>query len=173
MDNDKKLPFPVRRNTWKKDHYAVITRVKVSKWPYGEVNGIYHFNGEPKTETPETISSAGCYQWDFADFNDFQKPVYQGKQKPIRLYYKNDGFDFGRYFNKVSHTSISTIKEVFISNPGYIKWCIENVDHFCLFPEDLNELNPTDPQMRIGRKFRKINHQKYEKLTHKTSKNQK
>lgn len=164
MDNEKNLPFPVRRNTWNTSHYALITKVKVKKLPYGDVEGIYFFNGKQQNTNSEEISSAGCYQWDFAEIVGFSKPVFKGPQKNIKIYNKIDGFDFGKYFNKVSGTSKSTINEVFRENPSYIKWCIENVDHFCLLPEELDELNPNDPQVRIGGKFRKINYQKYEQL---------
>ncbi|MCK9295430.1 MAG: hypothetical protein M0P70_10130 [Desulfobulbaceae bacterium] len=59
---------------------------------------------------------------------------------------------------------MKTIEEVFKEEPSYIKWCLEKVEHFCLVPEELAQLNPEDSQKRIGGKLRKINHERFESL---------
>ncbi|MCK9295431.1 MAG: hypothetical protein M0P70_10135 [Desulfobulbaceae bacterium] len=93
--NGGQLPFAVRRNTWSDNHYAVIHEVKPGKLPYGHAFGIYFFGGKPKTEAPEQISSAGCYQWELVEGFGFKKGEYKGKKKALRVYRKDEMFDFG------------------------------------------------------------------------------
>lgn len=61
-ENDEKLPFKVIRNSWDENkHYAVIERIEIGKWPYGNAYGQYFYNGIAGKKGP--IECAGTYAW--------------------------------------------------------------------------------------------------------------
>lgn len=50
----------------------------------------------------------------------------------IKIYDIDDVFDFGRNKGK-------TIRELLMDNPGYVDWCIRNIDAFALSQNAFNE----------------------------------
>lgn len=69
LDNDKQLPFKVRRWTWHPETYFLVKEVKV-KWAYyektgniyGTAKGDMYLRG--KLADPNiTLGCSGCYQW--------------------------------------------------------------------------------------------------------------
>ncbi len=117
-----------------------------------------------KSETPEPVSCAGCYQWELVDAPGGKKGTYKGKERKLRVYDKDDYFDFGKYYHPGIREGLKTIAQVFEDDPSYIKWCLKNVAFFCLVPEQLNALNPAEPEQRIGGRLRRINHERYESI---------
>lgn len=61
--NGRKLPMKVIRESWNQtaDHYLLVERIEIRKWPYGFAWGCYHRNG--KSDSQQKIQSAGSYQW--------------------------------------------------------------------------------------------------------------
>lgn len=60
------VPFRVRRNTWRNEHWLEVTEVRLAPRTrdgrqYGEAFGVYHFAG--KAPFSGTVACAGCYQW--------------------------------------------------------------------------------------------------------------
>lgn len=65
-ENGEKLPFMAIIDSWDENkHYAVIERIEIKKWPYGNAYGQYFFNGKPGARGP--ISNAGTYRWKLKD----------------------------------------------------------------------------------------------------------
>lgn len=62
-------------------------------------------------------------------------------------------FDFGKYNGQ-------TISQVFESNPGYIDWCLENVDFFELCEETIESLKKLNPGFRFSKKALDANNSK-------------
>jgi len=67
-------PFYVRRDHWSEYTFAEITEVKIINYPYGIVRGRIHnvgpdrsFNSKMGGGGEQSISSAGCYQWNIID----------------------------------------------------------------------------------------------------------
>ena len=61
--NDRKLPMKVIRESWNQatDHFMLVERIEIRKWPYGLAWGRYHKNGKAGNE--QKIGCAGSYQW--------------------------------------------------------------------------------------------------------------
>jgi hypothetical protein len=61
--NDRTLPMKVVRESWNQaaDHYILVERIAIRKWPYGFAWGRHFRNGVPAEE--QKIGSAGSYQW--------------------------------------------------------------------------------------------------------------
>ena len=53
--------------------------------------------------------------------------------KKIKLYNWETTLDFGKYKGR-------SIMEVFDKNPDYVKWCLKNVDWFCITDEIFDKL---------------------------------
>jgi hypothetical protein len=62
-DGGEKLPFRVRLDSWSeyRGHYALIEKIEIRKWPYGNAFGQYFFNGVPGRTGQ--IDNAGTYRW--------------------------------------------------------------------------------------------------------------
>jgi hypothetical protein len=62
-ENGEKLPFKAIINSWseEKGHYAIIEKVEVKTWPYGDAYGQYFFHG--KAGERGKIRNAGTYRW--------------------------------------------------------------------------------------------------------------
>jgi hypothetical protein len=61
--NDRQLPMKVVRESWNQtaDHYMLVERIEIRRWPYGFAWGRYFRNGEAAEQ--QKIGSAGSYQW--------------------------------------------------------------------------------------------------------------
>ena len=53
----------VLKETWNPDtdHFFLVERIEIRKWPYGFAWGRYHRDG--KSDAQQKISAAGTYQW--------------------------------------------------------------------------------------------------------------
>ena len=60
-ENGKRLPFEVHRRTWPDERYIVVTKIELTKRPYGRAWGYECWNG--KEYKSDIIGCAGCYQW--------------------------------------------------------------------------------------------------------------
>ncbi len=61
-ENGEKLPFMAIIDSWDENkHYALVERIEIKKWPYGNAFGQYFFNGKPGERG--LISNAGTYRW--------------------------------------------------------------------------------------------------------------
>ena len=61
-EGGEKLPFKVILDSWNETkHYAVVERVEIKDWPYGNAFGQYFFNGKPGEKS--AIRNAGTYRW--------------------------------------------------------------------------------------------------------------
>lgn len=62
-ENGEKLPFKAVIDSWSeaKGHYALIEKIEIKKWPYGNAYGQYFFNGKPGEKG--YIRNAGTYRW--------------------------------------------------------------------------------------------------------------
>ncbi len=65
------VPFAVRNYRWSDNKYAVVEKIEIGKWPYGNAYGYPTFNGQysnsyehdKKWRQTKQIPLAGCYQW--------------------------------------------------------------------------------------------------------------
>jgi hypothetical protein len=58
-----KLPFAVRRNTWRR-HVFVVRRVAVKKFPYGDVFGdLYRDDQIVRKSRGKKLGRSGCHEW--------------------------------------------------------------------------------------------------------------
>ena len=63
-DIGRKTPFAVRRDNWSKKYYAIVEKVEINKFPYGNaygfstINGIYsnHFEHDSKWRIKRIMS---------------------------------------------------------------------------------------------------------------------
>jgi hypothetical protein len=78
------------------------------------------------------------------------------------LYYLNTTFSFGKHKGK-------TVKEVLEIEPSYIKWCILNLNHFCILSEVLKEIQVLVPEFKLNKREIRILNYKVNKW-HKTEK---
>jgi hypothetical protein len=62
-ENGEKLPFKARIDSWSESlgHFALIEKIEIGKWPYGEAHGQYFFHGVPGEKSE--IRNAGTYRW--------------------------------------------------------------------------------------------------------------
>lgn len=61
-ENGEKLPFMAIIDSWDETkHYALIEKIEIKKWPYGNAFGQYFFNGEPGEKG--AIRNSGTYRW--------------------------------------------------------------------------------------------------------------
>jgi hypothetical protein len=61
-ENGEKLPMKVIIDSWNpNEHYALVERIEIGKWPYGKAHGQYFFHGKPG-EIGQ-IRNAGTYRW--------------------------------------------------------------------------------------------------------------
>jgi hypothetical protein len=44
-DNEEKVPFTVRRQNWSDQYYTIVTKIEITKWPYGNAYGYPTING--------------------------------------------------------------------------------------------------------------------------------
>lgn len=160
----ERIPFTVRRDTWTQASYLIVHDVHIKNYPYGDATGIFYHNGKPETTQPEPVSCAGCYQWELIEDSESKKETFKGNERKLKVYEKKDYFDFGKYSQSNFGKVRKTIEQVFKEDPSYIKWCLTKVESFCLVPDQLKELNPTEGEQRIGGKLRKINYDRYESL---------
>ena len=153
-DIGRKTPFAVRRDNWSNKYYAIVEKVEITKFPYGNAygfstrNGIYsnHFSYDCKWRRNMIIPCCGCYQWSLVKNVDFSKlekfneirrkeiieqlPIFQDK---FDIYEQNSTLTFGKYKGK-------TIKEIFINEPTYIEWCIKNINGFVITEKTITTL---------------------------------
>lgn len=61
-DNGEVVPFCVRRWSWAKESLAVVTKVKVVEFPYGEVDGYFLRSGRV-VKYDKCLWCAGNYEW--------------------------------------------------------------------------------------------------------------
>jgi hypothetical protein len=63
--NGETVPFKVFRYGWSKmaDHYYLVEKLEIRKWPYGTAWGTYYRNGEPLNGGK--IAGAGTYRWQY------------------------------------------------------------------------------------------------------------
>ena len=61
--NGRKLPIKVIRESWNEavDHYMLVERIEIRRWPFGFAWGRYHRNGE--AGELQKIGSAGSFEW--------------------------------------------------------------------------------------------------------------
>ena len=65
------IPFVVRRWSWSEETYAIITKIVVKKYPYGDVYGDLYVQGQYVKPSDSygiykqdgKIPNSGCYQW--------------------------------------------------------------------------------------------------------------
>ena len=86
FENQKKVPFIVRRQSWSENYGMLVTRVIPRKTPSGWYGKVYGYplpplNGSEEnsywgtTGKPEIIRNAGSYQWLLIkDIPDLWKP---------------------------------------------------------------------------------------------------
>lgn len=61
-ENNETLPFKVVLDSWDEaKHYAIIEKIEVKNWPYGNAFGQYFFYGKPGKRG--LIRNAGTYRW--------------------------------------------------------------------------------------------------------------
>lgn len=60
-DNNERLPFKVRINSWSESHFAIVEKIEIIKWPYGKAFGQYFFYGKPGKNG--LIENSGTYRW--------------------------------------------------------------------------------------------------------------
>ncbi len=145
-------PFAVRRDNWSKKYYAIVEKVEINKFPYGNaygfstINGIYsnHFEHDSKWRRKRIIPCCGCYQWSLVKNVDFEKieKVNQIRKKEIVdqlpivkdkfiVYEQESPLIFGKHKGK-------TINEVFQIEPTYLEWSIENINGFVIAEKTIN-----------------------------------
>ena len=61
------LPFKAVLDSWSEEagHYALIEKIEIKTWPYGNAFGQYFFNGLPGKKG--IIANAGTYRWKLKD----------------------------------------------------------------------------------------------------------
>ena len=87
-------------------------------------------------------------------------PPKRVKQKKVRVFSAGDIIGFGKH-------RADTIEQVFRSDPGWIKWALQNVETFALESVTLEKLNPSDPVVRIGNALQALNFQRAASATEK------
>ncbi len=61
-ENGEKLPFKAIIDSWDESkHYALIEKIQIKEWPYGNASGQYFFHGKPGERGQ--IRNAGTYRW--------------------------------------------------------------------------------------------------------------
>lgn len=61
-ENGEKLPMRVILDSWDENkHYAVVDRIEIKNWPYGNAFGQYFFHG--KAGERGLIRNSGTYRW--------------------------------------------------------------------------------------------------------------
>ena len=71
--NGERLPFKVRRWSWRPGTYAVVTGVKIGKYPYGKATWYLVRSGKRivvREGSWDCLGCAGCYQWHFEGDGD-------------------------------------------------------------------------------------------------------
>jgi len=61
--SERELPLKVVRQSWNQatDHYYLVERIEIRKWPYGFAWGHYYRDG--KAGEKQKIGSAGSFEW--------------------------------------------------------------------------------------------------------------
>jgi len=147
-------PFAVRRDNWSKKYYAIVEKVEINKFPYGNaygfstINGIYsnHFEHDSKWRRKRIIPCCGCYQWTLVEIvdsveiekaNQTRKKEIVDKLPIVRdkftVYEQESTLNFGKYKGK-------TINEIYQFEPTYIEWCIEKINGFAIAEKTINFL---------------------------------
>src|SRR6056297_3524525 len=80
----------------------------------------------------------------------------------MKTYYLNTHIHFGKYKGL-------TIEEIMNINPGYLSWCIENLDHFVLAEEAFSKIKKEN-NYDIAESIKKLNETKLENSNDNTSK---
>ena len=132
-ENDRRVPFVVRRWNWKEAFAAVVERVECEEMPYGKAYGYALTNGAPsdyfkiypKWKYERELPNAGSYQWKKVDIPVPTDPTITPSTLPQAgsVFGLHEVFTFGKYKGKA-------ISEVIEINPRYVKWAIENVEKF-------------------------------------------
>lgn len=77
--NNYQIPFKVRR-VYHSATFAQITKVIITKYPYGEAFGIVYTRGvPPKSMKPKKITNAGCADWDYSNAEPLSERVLAQK----------------------------------------------------------------------------------------------
>lgn len=142
-ENDKRVPFVVRRWNWKEAFAAVVERVECEKMPYGKAYGYALTNGAPsdyfkiypKWKKTRELPNTGSYQWKIVDIPAPSDATLSQSSLPTdgTVHGLNEVFTFRKYRGK-------SISEVIEANPQYLKWAIENVAKFSLDEDALDFL---------------------------------
>ena len=74
LENDKKVPFKVRRWSWHPTTYFLVKEIKDVKWEYfektgniyGKAYGDMYLRGELRSKNIQ-LNNAGSYQWHLID----------------------------------------------------------------------------------------------------------
>lgn len=134
------LPFVAQRfpdgrvSPWYANQYVEVHRVEPrgKGGKYGNAYGFYFRNGEradayendpehswcKKDDTePQPIPNAACGSWFLVDI------LGDATADPTKVYTLNDELEFGKHKGK-------TLKEIIHSDFGWIKWAIDNSEHF-------------------------------------------
>lgn len=163
----RKTPFAVKRDNWTEGYYTIIESVYCEELPYGRAFGYPvnkgkrsdHYEYDKKWRTEGLIPCCGCYQWNLVDESILEKykerinatkPTIKKSKTITALFY------FGKYKGK-------TIEDVFIENPDYLEWTINNIDGFVLTPNAINYLNKLKPEFQFQESTLNKNKEKYDK----------
>jgi hypothetical protein len=68
LENDRVLPFKVRRFSWYRTAYFLVKRIEPNG-AYGKAYGDMYLRGEVK-DSKILLNSAGSYQWEMIRTND-------------------------------------------------------------------------------------------------------
>lgn len=66
----QKTPFAVRKSSWAKASYTVVTKIEIRQMPYGKAWGCFVKNGRKGRE--EEIRSPGVYEWSLVEGSTFE-----------------------------------------------------------------------------------------------------
>lgn len=72
----------------------------------------------------------------------------------MKFYTLNTKFTFGKFSGK-------TLEEVLKIQPGYIDWCLINLDHYCLSKHVIEQIKVLKPGFTISEKAEQILSDKY------------
>lgn len=164
----RKAPFAVRRENWNPDYYTIVERIECEALPYGKafgyptIAGHYttHYEYDKHWRKDKIIPCCGCYQWALVEDADFSK-YKAGIQATIKTvkgaYVLNSIFRYGKY----KEMDVGT---VFLADPGYIEWAINNIDKFSLTKESFDFLDNRYTNFKFREETRNTNEQKLSSL---------
>ena len=93
----KKTPFAVRRSNWSPQYYAVVVKVNIKKWPYGDafgypsIHGHYtnHYDYDGGWRKRRVIPCCGCFQWTLVERAKIDESDYQQFMKILSEFPNN------------------------------------------------------------------------------------